>query len=137
MIWINSLFSNYMFISLFHSFLHLHLNTALSIISFILQCVYLLIYFYFVVKLFILVYSYIPEENNELSIIKFNYLIQSLDLNKLRNRLFWFVFETRKIISLAFVIFIENKIAATCLLIGINLSFFIYLYFSNPFLIRH
>ncbi|EDK31853.2 transmembrane protein, putative (macronuclear) [Tetrahymena thermophila SB210] len=110
-------------------------NTSITdyVFSSVFIAIYILLYIYWSL---IIGYSY--DKIKFQSITQYSTLIQQIEVSNILQRIFWILFEWKKIIITvfqAFFIFDQNKSQITCWIqIGLNFIFLIYLIWKRPFL---
>ncbi|KAL4480179.1 hypothetical protein ABPG74_020695 [Tetrahymena malaccensis] len=110
-------------------------NTSITdyVFSSIFIAIYILFYIYWS---FIIGYSY--EQIKYQDITQYSTLIQQIEVSNIFPRIFWLLFEWKKIIITIFQAFFsldQNKSQITCWIqIGLNFIFLIYIIWKRPFL---
>lgn len=131
MIKLQLIFSNFMIMSIFQSFQYIDFSTSIQIISFLSQILYLVCYVGFLVFFYIKI-RYLNKNSNLMEVNKYYHFIDHLNINNSLQKYFWFIFELRKILNLAFIFFIPHTVVTLSMILALNISFFIYIIVSKP-----
>ncbi|KAL4461137.1 hypothetical protein ABPG73_001250 [Tetrahymena malaccensis] len=137
LIWFNQIFSNFIFASIFKGFFYINFTHWLNIVSFVLQVIFVLAYVFFLFVLIRKVRNFDPRYLDREEVPKIQYLVQNISVMSAFQKYFWFIFEARKILNLALLFLVPNKMISCSFILIINLFFTIYLIYWKPFTIKH